>query len=89
MTSTLNPHSITTLELVSHADTHVLGRDYLVTLDSDRPVQVVGHAGHVFGQSALRGQPKTLVINSLVSLTQTAADVTSDDTFSACLPQTL
>ena len=35
----------------------------------------------IFDQSALRGQPKTLVTNSLVSLTQTAADVTSDDTF--------
>ena len=29
----------------------------------------------------MRGQPSTLVINSLVSSTQTAADVTSDDNF--------
>ena len=79
MTNTLNPHGMTTLELDSHADTCVLGRDCLVTLDSDQPVQVVGHAGHVFDQSVLKGQPKTLVINSLVSSAQKAADFTSDD----------
>ena len=75
---------MTTMELDSHANTCVLGRDCLVTLDYNQPVQVVGYDGHVFDQSALRGQPKTLVINSLVSTTQTAADVSSDDNF-VCL----
>ncbi len=41
LTSKLNPHGMTTLELDSHADTCVLGRDCLVILDYDRPVQVV------------------------------------------------
>ena len=38
-----NPHGMTTLELDSHADTRVIGRDCLVILDYDRPVQVVGY----------------------------------------------
>ena len=43
LTSKLNPHGMTTLELDSHADTCVLGRDCLVILDYDQPVQVVGY----------------------------------------------
>jgi hypothetical protein len=43
LTTKLNPHGMTTLELDSHADTCVLGRDCLVILDYDRPVQVVGY----------------------------------------------
>ena len=35
LTSKLNPHGMTTLELDSHADTCVLGRDCLVILDYD------------------------------------------------------
>ena len=42
---------------------------------------MIGYNGHVLDRSALRGQPKTLVVNSLVSASQTAADVTSDDNF--------
>ena len=53
------------------------------TIYEEQEAARVGYDGHVFDQSALRGQPKTLVINSLVSLTQTASDVTSDDNFSA------
>ena len=45
----------------------------------DQDAAMIGYIGHVFDRSALRGQPKTLVINSLVSLSQTAADVTSDE----------
>ena len=41
LTTTLNPHGMTTLELDSHADTCVLGRDCLVILDYDRPVKIV------------------------------------------------
>ena len=43
LTTKLNPHGMTTLELDSHAHTCVLGRDCLVILDYDRPVQVVGY----------------------------------------------
>ena len=43
LTTKLNPHGMTTMELDSHADTCVLGRDCLVILDYDRPVQVVGY----------------------------------------------
>ena len=43
LTTKLNPHGMTTLELDSHADTCVLGRDCLVILDYDQPVQVVGY----------------------------------------------
>ena len=35
LNSKLNPHGMTTLELDSHADTCVLGRDCLVILDYD------------------------------------------------------
>ena len=35
LTSKLNPHGMTTLELDSHANTCVLGRDCLVILDCD------------------------------------------------------
>ena len=42
---------------------------------------MVGYDGHVHDRSALRGRPNTLVINSLVSTSHTAADVTSDDNF--------
>ncbi len=42
---------------------------------------MVGYNGHAYDQSPLRGQPDKLVINSLVSTSQTAADVTSDDNF--------
>ena len=35
LTTKLNPHGMTTLELNSHADTCVLGRDCLVILDYD------------------------------------------------------
>ena len=38
-----NPHGTTTLELDSHANTCVLGRDCLVILDYDQPVQVMGY----------------------------------------------
>ena len=51
----------------------------------DQEAAMVGYDGHVFDQSALTGQPKTLVINSLVSTTQIAADVTSDDNFFCAL----
>jgi hypothetical protein len=47
----------------------------------EQEAAMVGYNGHVFNQSALRGKPKTLAFNSLVSLTQIAADVTSDDNF--------
>jgi hypothetical protein len=43
LTTKLNPHGMTTLELDSHADTCVLGRYCLVILDYDQPVQVVGY----------------------------------------------
>ena len=43
LTTKLNPHGMTTLELDSHADACVFGRDCLVILDYDRPVQVVGY----------------------------------------------
>ncbi len=43
LTTKLNPHGMTTLELDSHADTCVLGRDCLVILDYSQPVQVVGY----------------------------------------------
>ncbi len=43
LTTKLNTHGMTTLELDSHADTCVLGKDCLVILDYDRPVQVVGY----------------------------------------------
>jgi hypothetical protein len=33
----------TTLELDSHADTYVLGRDALIILDYNRPVSIVGY----------------------------------------------
>ena len=35
LTTNLNPHGMTTLELDSHADTCVLGRDCVVILDYD------------------------------------------------------
>ncbi len=38
-----DPHYETTLELDSHADTCVLGRDALIILDYQRPVTVVGY----------------------------------------------
>ena len=47
----------------------------------EQEAAMVGYGGHVFDQSTLRGQPKTIVINYLVSTTHTAADVTSDDIF--------
>ena len=43
LTTKLNPHGMTTLELDSHADTCVLGRECLVILDYNKPVQVVGY----------------------------------------------
>ncbi len=43
LTTKLNPHGMTTLELDSHSDTCVLGRDFPVILDYDRPLQVVGY----------------------------------------------
>ena len=43
LTTKLNPHGMMTMKLDSHADTCVLGRDCLVILDYDRPVQVVGY----------------------------------------------
>ena len=44
LSSKLNPHGMTTLELDSHADTCVLGQDCLIILDYDQPVQeVVGY----------------------------------------------
>jgi len=43
LTTKLNTHGMTTLELDSHADTCVLGKDCLVILDYERPVQVVGY----------------------------------------------
>ena len=46
---------------------------------------MVGYDGLAYDQSALRGRPKTLVINSLVSTSCTAADVTSDEKFSCVL----
>jgi len=42
---------------------------------------MVGFNGHAYDRSTLRGRPNTLVINSLVSTSQTATDVTSDDNF--------
>ena len=38
-----DPNYETTLELDSHADTCVLGRDALIILDYQRPVTVVGY----------------------------------------------
>ena len=46
---------------------------------------MVGYNGLAYDRSALRGRPNTLVINSLVSTSHTAADVTSDDNFSCVL----
>ena len=50
-------------------------------MNEEQEAAMVGYDGHVFDRSALRGQPQTLVINSLVSTSHTAADVTSDDNF--------
>ena len=49
----------------------------------EQEAAMIGYDGRVFDQSTLRGQPKTLVINSLVSTAQITADVTSDDNLSA------
>ncbi len=43
ISSKLNSTGETTLELDSHADTCVLGRDALILLDYDRPVVVEGY----------------------------------------------
>ena len=53
--------------------------DLISTLYEEQEAAMTDYNGHVFDQSTLKGQPKTLVINSLVSMTQIAADVTSDD----------
>ena len=45
----------------------------------EQEAAMIGYNCHVFDRSALRGQPQTLVINSLVFTSHTAADVTSDD----------
>ena len=49
----------------------------------EQEAAMVSYVGHVYDRSALRGRPNTLVINSLVSISHTATDVTSDDIFSA------
>ena len=49
------------------------------TIYKEQEAAMVGYDCHVFNQYALRGRPKTLVINSLVSTTQTTAGITSDD----------
>ena len=51
------------------------------TMYEEQEAAMVGYDGHAHDRSALRGQPQTLVINSLVSTSHTAADVTSDDNF--------
>ncbi len=43
LSSKISPTGDTTLELDSHADTCVLGRDALIFLDYDRPVIVEGY----------------------------------------------
>ena len=43
LTCKINTHGMTTLELDSHANTCVLGRDCHVILDYERPVQVDGY----------------------------------------------
>jgi len=43
ISSKINSTGETTLELDSHADTCVLGRDALILLDYDRPVVVEGY----------------------------------------------
>jgi len=55
--------------------------DMSSTLYEEQEAAMISCDGHVLDRSALRGHPSTLVINSLVSVTQTAADVTSDDNF--------
>ena len=50
--------------------------DPSLTMYVEQEAAVVGYNGHVFDQSALRVRPQTLVINSLVSTSHTAADVT-------------
>ena len=64
LTTKLNPHGMTTLELDSHADTCVLGRDCLVILDYDQPVQVVGY------DPALGGKPIEPLAESLPTMIQ-------------------
>ena len=49
------------------------------TMYKEQEATMTGYNGHVFDQSALGGRPQTLIINSLVSTSHTATDVTSDD----------
>ena len=51
------------------------------TLYKEQEEAMVGFNGHAYDRSALRGRPYKLVISSLVSTSQPAADVTSDDNF--------
>ncbi len=58
------------------------------TMYKEQEEAMVGFDGHVYNRSALRGRPNTLVINSLVSTSQTATDVTSDEKiFCLCYDQ--
>jgi hypothetical protein len=51
------------------------------TMYEEQEEAMVGFDGHAYDRSASRGRPNKLVINSLVSSSQPAADVTSDDNF--------
>ena len=51
------------------------------TLYEEQEAAMVGYDGHTYDRSTLRGRPNTLVINSLVSTSELAADVSSDDNF--------
>ncbi len=51
------------------------------TMFEEQEEAMVGFNGHAYDRSALRGRSNKLVISSLVSTSQPAADVTSDDNF--------
>ncbi len=80
LTTKLNPHGMMTLELDSHTDTCVLGRDCLVILDYERPVQVVGYdpalgaktyrtiSGVVAHDNPAMGEVIHLVINQAIHI---------------------
>jgi hypothetical protein len=48
------------------------------TMYKEQEASMVGYDGHVYVRSTLRGRLEKLVINSLVSTSHPAADVTSD-----------
>jgi hypothetical protein len=75
-----DPISKTTLELDSHADTCILGRHALITLDYNRPVSIIGYdealgtgvyptvTGAVAYTNPLTGRTLHLVINQAIHI---------------------